>query len=85
VPPAASSKVPRDRPGYAKVLASAPAHVEIVRRLVIDWLTKQQLNQLGRASETILTELHPTSDRARRGSLETAGLTCREPAPVSDL
>jgi hypothetical protein len=40
--------------GYAKVVASAPAHVATVRRLVIDPLTKQQLNQLGRASETIL-------------------------------
>ena len=44
--------------GYTKVLASAPAHVETVRRLVIDPLTKQQLNQLGRLSETILTELN---------------------------
>jgi DNA-binding MarR family transcriptional regulator len=46
--------------GYAKVVESAPAHVAAVRRLVIDPLTKQQLNQLGRVSETILTELNPT-------------------------
>ena len=44
--------------GYAKVVASAPAHVETVRRLVMDPLTKQQLNQLGRVSENILTALN---------------------------
>ena len=43
--------------GHAKLVASAPAHVETVRRLVVDPLTKQQLNQLGRVSEAILTEL----------------------------
>jgi DNA-binding MarR family transcriptional regulator len=48
--------------GYAKLVASAPAHVETVRRLVIDPLTKQQLNQLGRVSETILTELNAAND-----------------------
>jgi DNA-binding MarR family transcriptional regulator len=52
--------------GYAKVVESAPAHVATVRRLVIDPLTKQQLNQLGRVSETILTELNPTSERPPR-------------------
>jgi DNA-binding MarR family transcriptional regulator len=49
--------------GYAKVVESAPAHVETVRRLVIDPLTKQQLNQLGRASEAILTELTAPAER----------------------
>jgi DNA-binding MarR family transcriptional regulator len=49
--------------GYAKVVASAPAHVETVRRLVIEKLTKQQLNQLGRMSETILAQLIPTGER----------------------
>jgi len=44
--------------GYAKVVASAPGHVETVRRLVIDPLTKQQIGQLGRISENILTELN---------------------------
>jgi hypothetical protein len=46
--------------GYAKVVASAPVHVETVRRLVIDPLTKQ-LNQ--RVSETILAQLIPTGER----------------------
>ena len=49
--------------GYAKVVASAPAHVKTVRRLVIDSVTKQQFHQLGRASETILTELTAPSER----------------------
>jgi DNA-binding MarR family transcriptional regulator len=49
--------------GHEKVIASAPPHVETVRRLVIDPLTKQQLIQLGRASETILTQLIPTGER----------------------
>jgi hypothetical protein len=45
------------------VVQSAPAHVETVRRLVIDPLTKQQLSQLGRASEAILTELTAPGER----------------------
>jgi hypothetical protein len=44
--------------GYATLVEAPPAHVETVRRLVIDSLTKQQLNQVGRVSETILTELN---------------------------
>jgi len=51
--------------GYAKVVASAPGHVETVRRLVIDPLTKQQFGQLGRISEKILTELTPGGECAR--------------------
>jgi DNA-binding MarR family transcriptional regulator len=47
--------------GYAKLVASAPAHVDIVRRLVIDPLTQQQLSQLGLVSEAILTALNATS------------------------
>jgi hypothetical protein len=33
--------------------------------LIIDPLTKQQLSQLGRISEAVLTELNATSQRAR--------------------
>ena len=44
--------------GYAKLVASAPGHVETVRRFVIDPLTKQQISHLGRISENILTELN---------------------------
>jgi DNA-binding MarR family transcriptional regulator len=49
--------------GYAKLVASAPAHVDTVRRLIIDPLTKQQLNELGRVSETVLAELNAISGR----------------------
>jgi hypothetical protein len=45
------------------VVESAPAHVDTVRRLVIDRLTKKQLSELGRVSETVLTELNSTSER----------------------
>jgi hypothetical protein len=45
------------------VVASAPAHVDTVRRLVIDRLTKQQLSELGRVSETVLAELNATNER----------------------
>jgi DNA-binding MarR family transcriptional regulator len=40
--------------GYAKVVASAPGHVETVRTLVIDALTAGQLRQLGDISKRIL-------------------------------
>lgn len=46
--------------GYAKVVESAPAHVETVRRLVIDPLTSQRLSQVRLASEAILTALNAT-------------------------
>lgn len=36
------------------------------RRLIIDPLTEQQLSQLGRVSEAILTELNATSERPLR-------------------
>jgi DNA-binding MarR family transcriptional regulator len=52
--------------GYAKLVESAPAHIETVRRLVIDPLTKQQLNELRRVSEAILTELNAASARPPR-------------------
>jgi DNA-binding MarR family transcriptional regulator len=49
--------------GYTKLVESAPAHVDTVRRLVIDRLTKKQLSELGRISETVLTELNATGER----------------------
>ena len=54
--------------GYAKLVASAPAHVETVRRLVIDALTKQQSNQLGRVSGSILAQLNAPGERPSRQS-----------------
>ncbi|MEU7901336.1 MarR family transcriptional regulator [Actinoplanes sp. NPDC049118] len=40
--------------GYAKVVATAPGHVDDVRRLVVDVLTPAQLRQLGEISDRIL-------------------------------
>jgi DNA-binding MarR family transcriptional regulator len=46
--------------GYEKILATAPAHVETVRRLVLDSITPHQLHTLGALSEQILATLgHP--------------------------
>ncbi len=41
-------------PGFAVLAAAAPGHVEIVRRLVIDALTPEQLAQLAAIGETIV-------------------------------
>jgi DNA-binding MarR family transcriptional regulator len=40
--------------GWAKVIATAPGHVEAVRKLVVDALSPEQLSALGCASGTIL-------------------------------
>ena len=41
--------------GMAKVIATAPGHVEAVRRFVVDALSPQQLAELGCASGSILS------------------------------
>jgi DNA-binding MarR family transcriptional regulator len=41
--------------GMAKVRATAPGHVESVRRLVVDLLSEQQLRQLGEISALLLS------------------------------
>jgi DNA-binding MarR family transcriptional regulator len=43
--------------GYAKLVSSAPAHVATVRSLVLDALSTDDLQQLRRASERLLTRL----------------------------
>lgn len=43
--------------GYAKLVASAPAHVATVRALVIDPLTPAELRQLHKAAERLLTRV----------------------------
>ncbi|MCD7438652.1 MarR family transcriptional regulator [Streptomyces lincolnensis] len=43
--------------GYAKVVASAPGHVETVRDLVIDALSPEQLTQLRDIGQTILNRI----------------------------
>jgi DNA-binding MarR family transcriptional regulator len=48
--------------GYAKVVATAPGHVELVRRLVVDALSPAQLRQLGDLSARLMTRLDPDGD-----------------------
>jgi DNA-binding MarR family transcriptional regulator len=45
--------------GYAKVVASAPGHVEAVRRLVFDPLTKAQTRQLREIGRRVMTAIDP--------------------------
>ena len=51
--------------GWAKVVDTAPGHVETVRRLVLDPLTKAQLRQLREISRRIMTAIDP-EDRCLR-------------------
>jgi DNA-binding MarR family transcriptional regulator len=48
-------------PGWDKVVATAPLHVEIIRNLVIDVLTRSQRRQLREISRRILRGLTPES------------------------
>jgi DNA-binding MarR family transcriptional regulator len=45
--------------GWEKVLASAPGHVEAVRRLILDALSAAELEQLGTVARRILERLEP--------------------------
>lgn len=45
--------------GWDKVVASAPAHVEEVQRLLFDPLTKAQQRQLGQIAERVLKAIDP--------------------------
>ena len=45
--------------GYAKVVATAPGHVEAVRRLVFDALSPEQRGQLQTIGERILGRVNP--------------------------
>jgi DNA-binding MarR family transcriptional regulator len=46
--------------GSAKVAASAPGHVDEVRRLIFDPLSKAQQRQLGQIAERVLKAIDPT-------------------------
>jgi DNA-binding MarR family transcriptional regulator len=46
--------------GWAKVVATAPGHVETVRAYVIDALTGEQVAQLSAITEAMLARLDPT-------------------------
>ena len=52
--------------GYAQVVDAAPGHVETVRRLVLDPLTKAQQRQLGQISRRVLDAVDPDSPIPRR-------------------
>lgn len=45
--------------GWAKVVASAPGHVDTVREHVIDALTPEQVEQLGSIADAILARIDP--------------------------
>jgi DNA-binding MarR family transcriptional regulator len=45
--------------GYAKLVASAPAHVETVRSLVIDPFSASELRQLRESAERLLARIEP--------------------------
>ena len=47
--------------GWAKVVAAAPGHVEAVRRVVLDALTAEQIEQLSAISAAMLKCLDPDS------------------------
>src|SRR3954470_16835371 len=57
------------RDGHEHLVASAPAHVATVRRLIIDAFTTTELRQRGDAAEHILRRLEeaPADDASRRG------------------
>ncbi|MGB7981104.1 MAG: MarR family transcriptional regulator [Candidatus Nanopelagicales bacterium] len=46
--------------GWAKVVATAPGHVQTVRANVIDALTREQITQLAAITEAMLARLDPT-------------------------
>ncbi len=45
--------------GWDKIVASAPAHVDHVRRMVFDALTPEQVSQLDAIAAAVLTHLDP--------------------------
>ena len=58
--------------GRDKVVASAPGHVELVRRLVIDALTEAQGRQLREIGRRVLHQIDP-DDPCARGRTRKAG------------
>jgi len=58
--------------GWAKVVQSAPGHIRNVRRLVVDALSDEQLDQLSAISARLLTVLDP-DDRVYASVLHPSG------------
>lgn len=50
--------------GMAKLVASAPGHVAEVRRLVVEALSAEEMNQLGDISRTVVAQVLPANARA---------------------
>ncbi|WP_203858905.1 MarR family winged helix-turn-helix transcriptional regulator [Plantactinospora mayteni] len=61
--------------GMAKVVASAPAHADEVRRIVFDPLTRAQQRQLGVIAQRILKVADPTGPSLDARLPETADTT----------
>jgi DNA-binding MarR family transcriptional regulator len=57
--------------GYAKVVASAPSHVERVREVVFDALDREQVRQLEAIAERLLTRLNTDCVPGRRSPGES--------------
>lgn len=53
--------------GWAKVVATAPGHVETVRQYVVDALTPAQVDQLGEITAAMLARLDPEGRMAALG------------------
>jgi DNA-binding MarR family transcriptional regulator len=45
--------------GWKKVVATAPGHLDTVRELVVDGLTREQLGQLAAIADVILARVDP--------------------------
>ena len=50
--------------GWAKVQQAAPGHVDTVRRLVVDALTDEQIDQLAAIGDAVLARLDPAGTMA---------------------
>jgi DNA-binding MarR family transcriptional regulator len=69
--------------GWAKVVETAPGHVEAVRRLLIDVLTPEQFREFGAASERVLKSLGLPAVLARCHSSLSSDWTSSEMTSVS--
>jgi len=56
--------------GWQKIVQTAPGHVEAVRNLVFDPLTKAQSRQLGSIGKRIMTAIDPADRCLRSGNPE---------------
>ena len=54
--------------GRKEIEAAAPGHVDAVRRLFVDRLTRTQLAAVAEAAEVVLAELDPSSDPHQRAT-----------------